>query len=139
MRSLRLLSRWSYRSTLLAPSSSRIEVRPPSLRHAPASPWQRVVCWLMAPAAQDTAPPLNRLPAVRGDFVHSLADIGHNEARALIDRIGLARSLRELWHLRTEVYRLVALHHNQHEAEQRLARLNRHFPTRAPRSAFAPL
>jgi len=31
------------------------------------------------------------------------------------------------------------VHHSQHEAERRLARLNRHFPTRSPRSGFAPL
>ena len=46
---------------------------------------------------------------------------------------------RELWHLRADVYRLVAVHHNQAEAEARLNRLNRHFPTRAPRSALAPI
>jgi hypothetical protein len=50
-----------------------------------------------------------------------------------------ARSLRELWHLRSEVYRLVALQTSQSEAERRLADLNHHFPTRAPRSGFAPL
>ena len=47
--------------------------------------------------------------------------------------------LRELWHLRSELFRQVALQHSQFEAEQRLSRLNRHFPTRAPRSGFAPL
>ena len=45
-----------------------------------------------------------------------------------------ARSLRELWHLRAEVYNAVAIQFNQYEAEQRLSRLNRHFPTRAPRA-----
>lgn len=139
MRSLRLLTRWNHRSTLPPASGLRVEVRPPSLCHSPESSWQRLLFWLMAPAPRDAAPPLDRLPGVRGDFVDSLGDVDHHDAQNLVDRIDLARSLRELWHLRAEVYRLVALHHSQTEAEQRLARLNRHFPTREPRSAFAPL
>jgi hypothetical protein len=140
MRSLRLIPRWNVRSTLSMPSSSlRAEVRPPSLRHAPASPWQRLVFWLMAPAPLDTAPPLSLLPRVRGDFISALADVGSAEGLALADRISLSRSLRELWHLRADVYRVVSLQHSQFEADQRLAGLNRHFPTRAPRSGFAPL
>jgi hypothetical protein len=139
MSSLRLLSRWSTRSTLSAPSSLRIEVQPPSLRQAPSSAWLRLMFWLLAAAPREAAPPLNRLPRVRADFVDTLADLRGDEALDLIDRIDRSRSLRELWHLRTDVYHLVALHHSQSEAEQRLAVLNRHFPTRAPRSAFAPL
>lgn len=139
MRTLRLFNRWSYRSTLSMPSSLRVEVRPPSLCHAPDSAWQRLMFWLMAPAPQHAAPPLNRLPGVRDDFVTALADVDTFEARVLADRVGLARSLRELWHLRSDVYRLVSLCHSQHEADQRLAELNRHFPTRAPRSGFVPL
>ena len=38
-----------------------------------------------------------------------------------------------------EVFKLVALHFSQAEAQCRLDRLNRHFPTRSPRSGFAPL
>lgn len=139
MRILRLFNRWSHRSTLSLPSSLRVEVRPPSLCHAPDSTWQRLMFWLMAPAPQDAAPPLNRLPGVRDDFIVALADVPNDEARTLADRVGLARSLRELWHLRSDVYRLVSLQHNQCEADQRLAGLNRHFPTRAPRSGFVPL
>lgn len=139
MWSLRLLTRPGYRSTLSATSSLRVEVQPPSLRHAPSSPWQRLMFWLLAPGPRDAAPPLNRLPTVRIDFMRCLSDIEHPEAHGLSDRIALARSLRELWHLRADVYRLVAVHHSQFEAEERVALLNRHFPTRAPRSAFAPL
>lgn len=139
MRSLRSSLPWGYRSTLSAPSAFRTEVRPPSLCHAPASVWQRAMFWLMAPAPQDASPPLNRLPGVRDDFVRCLADLPNDDAYTLGERIGGARSLRELWHLRADVYRLVAVQHTQAEAEARLARLNRHFPTRAPRSALAPL
>ena len=139
MSSLHFFTRRSFRSTLTDPSSLRVEVRPPSLRHAPTSLWQRLMFWLLAPAPQDAAPPLNRLPGVRNEFVGCLVDLPPGDAEALIARISLARSLRELWHLRSDVYRLVAIHHTQGEAEARLNRLNRHFPTRAPRSAFASI
>lgn len=139
MTSLHFFTRRSFRSTLTDPGHLRVEVRPPSLRHAPASLWQRLMFWLLAPAPHEAAPPLNRLPGVRNEFVACLVDLPSADAEDLISRISLARSLRELWHLRADVYRLVAVHHSQGEAEERLNRLNRHFPTRAPRSAFAPL
>ncbi len=139
MRNTTLLNRRSFRSTLSMPTGQRVEVRPPSLCHAPDNAWQRLMFWLLAPAPQDAAPPLNRLPAVRDDFVTALADIDSFDGRVLSDRVAMARSLRELWHLRADVYRLVAISHNQAVADERLAELSRHFPTRAPRSGFVPL
>lgn len=139
MRSPFLPNRWGRRSTLLDPSSFRVEVCPPSLRQAPASAWQRLLFWMMAPAPHDAAPPTNRLPGVRKEFHAVLADIDSHEAQQLRYRIEQARSLRELWHLRAETYRVVGVAHSQAEAEERLARLNPHFPTRAPRSQWAPL
>ena len=139
MSSLHFFTRRSFRSTLTDPSSLRVEVRPPSLRHAPASLWQRLMFWLMAPAPHDSAPPLNRLPSVRIEFLATLSDIDSDEADHLRRRINDTRSLRELWHLRAEVYRLVGLRHSQHQAQERVSLLNRHFPTRAPRSQFAVL
>ena len=138
MRSLRLLPSWGVRSTLSTPSSLRVEVRPPSLRHAPEALWDRLLCWLLAPSAP-SAPPLKRLPRVRADFVACLGDLPAPAARPLAERIQGAHSLRDLWHLRADVYRLVGIHRSQFEAEQRVAELNRHFPTRAPRSALSPL
>lgn len=132
-------SRWAARSTLADPSSLRVEVCPPSLCHAPDSGWQRFMMWLLAPAPAHTAMPLSRLPAVRDDFLCCLRDVPADTAAALAQRIAAARSLRDLWHLRTEVYRVVALAQSQAEAERRVASLNPHFPTRAPRSGFAPL
>jgi len=140
IRSLSLLSRWNRRSTLLDPSSLRVEVRPPSLRCAPAGgAWQRLMFWLMSPAPHQSAPPLNRLPGVRMDFLATLSDIDSDDADHLRRRINDARSLRELWHLRAEVYRIVGVARSQGQAEERVALLNRHFPTRAPRSQLAPL
>jgi hypothetical protein len=122
------------------PPQQRLQACPPSLRQAPDSWMERIWFWLAAPTdAREAAPPLARLPGVRGDFLAMLADVEGLAGHELKRRVSLSRSLRELWHLRTEVYRLVAVQHSQSEAESRLADLNRHFPTRAPRSGFAPL
>ena len=139
MRPLHLLPLWRPRSTLNTPSAFRVEVRPPSLRHAPSSLGQRLLFWLLAPAPQEAAPPINRLPGVKSDFLACLNDVHCPASDTLRSAINGSRSLRELWHLRAEVYNGVAIQFNQHEAELRLARLNHHFPTRAPRSGFAPL
>lgn len=139
--SLSKFPRWSRRGTTLAdPSSQRVEVCPPSLRCAPdGSAWQRVMYWLLAPAPQDSAPPVNRLPAVRTDFLATLSDIDGAEVDELRRRINDCRSLRELWHVRAELFRVVGVAHSQSQAEERVTLLNRHFPTRAPRSQFATL
>lgn len=135
-----LLHRWNKRrSTLADPSSLRMEVCPPSLRQAPDSGWRRMMFWLMAPSPLDAAPPSNRLPAVRGDFMAALADIACDDADTLRSRIHATHSLRELWHLRAEIYRVVGVAHRQSEAEARVALLNGHFPTRALRSQFGSL
>ena len=139
MMPLTLLLRTGRRSTLGATSCLRMDASPPSLRHAPESPWERFVFWLLAPAPHDAAPPLNRLPEVRGDFYGVLADIDGPAANTLRHQISSARTLRELWHLRTDIFRLVALAHTQLEAERRVTLLNRHFPARAPRSQFGGL
>lgn len=138
MNPLRLRSLWRPRSTLSTPSAFRVEVRPPSLRHAPASLGQRLLFWLLAPAPQDAAPPINRLPAVKQEFHACLADVRLGSAMALRGSIDGARSLRELWHLRAEMYNTIGRAHSEQEADRRLDRLNRHFPTRAPRTAAPP-
>jgi hypothetical protein len=135
-----LTSRFGRRiSTLPTMSNSRLKVSPPSLRLAPEGLWPRLMLWLMAPSPNAVTQPLNRIPAVRTDFTATLADVGSEDADALRWRISQARSLRELWHLRADVFRVVGVAHNQSEAEQRVALLSRHFPARAPRSQFAPL
>jgi hypothetical protein len=139
MMSFSLLLRPRYRDSLASRIGWRGEVCPPSLRQAPRSPWHRLWFWLMAPGPLQASPSLNRLPPVRQDFRDSVHDISTDAARALCTRIDQARTLREMWHLRSDLYSVVAVFHSQHEAERRLARLNRHFPTRAPRSGFAPL
>jgi len=133
------IPRLSRTPAFAASSRIRLEVRPPSLRHEPSSPWQRVMFWLLAPAPMDSAPPLHRLPALRAEFAACLDDAVGDEVHALAQRIERARSLRDLWHLRADIFNCVARQHSQLEAEARLATLNRHFPTRSPRSGFAPM
>jgi len=132
-----------------APSSTlghtRIEVCPPEVWPSSLS-WrgrlarlrERWVQSLMPWVPQD-ARPVNRLALVKVEFSMSLNDLLTDEVDELLARIDNARSLRELWHLRSSVYGVVATARNQIEAERRLAQLNRHFPTRAPRSGFVPL
>lgn len=136
---LSLLLRPRYKDSLASRIGWRGEVCPPSLRQAPCSALGRLWFWLTAPGPLEASPPSDRLPPVRRDFVDTLGDVAPDTARDLVRRIGETRTLRELWHLRTEVYRVVALEHSQFEAERRVAQLNRHFPTRSPRSGFAPL
>jgi hypothetical protein len=78
--------------------------------------------------------PVNRLALVKQEFRASLKPMGCANAACLRDRIDRARSLRELWHLRSVLYGLLATAFSQGEAERQMALLNRHFPTRAPRA-----
>ena len=79
------------------------------------------------------------LEPVRDEFIDAIAELRSGPALLLRERIRRAGSLRELWHLRADVFSLVSLHHSQAEADERLAALNRHFPPRAPRSGFGGL
>jgi hypothetical protein len=89
-------------------------------------------------ASNDATPPAGVTPVneVRLEFAAAVADIPTRAADQLFVRIEAARSLRELWHLRADVFNAVSCHCNQAEARARLSRLNRHFPARAPRSGF---
>lgn len=94
--------------------------------------WSRIaqaVGWRAAAPASATD-----LDAAREAFAACLSDLPVADARALHPLLGHARTLAELWHLRPELYRRLALHHSQAEAERRLATLNRWFaPQRPPR------
>jgi len=124
----------------------RVEICPPALQRGPVGWKQRFLDWLVGnwPADEDDEPEVDAestsgatpLAVVRLEFVAALDDIATAEAIDLAVRIRHARSLRELWHLRTEVFNVVSRHGGQGEATARLQRLNRHFPARAPRSGF---
>ncbi len=139
MKPTAMFARLSRSTTLADSGSQRLEVQPPSLQYVPGSPWQRLMFWLLAPAPYDASPPLARLDGVRTDFLATIADIDSEDADRVRHRVSSARTLRELWHLRSDLYRLVGLAYSQSEAERRLLLLARHFPTRSPRSQLAPL
>lgn len=92
-----------------------------------------------APWLPEPARPVNRLALAKREFQDSLSDVPGEPAHDLHDRIERARSLREIWHLRSSLYSEVAVALTQGEAERRLARLNRHFPTRGARAALMPM
>jgi hypothetical protein len=75
----------------------------------------------------DPAPGHRDARAVGAVLVACLADLPAIDTSALRQVLVHAGSLAELWHLRPEVYRVLALHHSQAEAEQRLAATNRLF------------
>lgn len=142
------MTRWTA-PRAAAPSTSqlhsRVEVVPPELWPSSLSlrgrfkRWRdgllkQASPWLPAPLR-----PIDRLLRVKDDFRDSLIDVPGPAALDLAGRIERARSLRELWHLRSGLYGEVAMALSQGQAEQRLARLNRHFPTRSPRSGLMPL
>ncbi|MFN0185573.1 MAG: hypothetical protein ACKVQR_17310 [Aquabacterium sp.] len=134
---------WSRRHRRAGPSTlnSRIEVCPPALWPSSVTLWGRLQRWLnSAPLGWPQASqPVNRLAKAREDFLSALRPLSGDEAQLLCGRIERARSLRELWHLRSSLYGQLSLQCSQLQAEQQLAQLNRHFPTRAPRSSLAPL
>lgn len=66
----------------------------------------------------------------RQAFEEALRDLPGDEAEKLRVRVRSAPGLRELWHLRSAVFGLVARHGSESEAQRRLAALDRHFTTR---------
>lgn len=129
-----------------APSAGRREICPPG--RGPRRSWATALAdwlrggWNAPPNGSPSRRPAHRaatLEEVRRDFKDAVDDVRTPEGDDLLDRIHAARGMREFWHLRAEVFRLVSLHHSQSEADERLAWLNRHFPTRSPRSGFGAL
>jgi hypothetical protein len=129
-----------FRLRRAAPASTiRIDVCPPDVCPPRDSLWVSMLRWLVGNDAE-VAPVLRTpLERARGEFVAALDGLMHvcaGEATDLLSRVRHARSLRELWHLRSELYTLIARRTSQPEADSRLARVNQHFPTRAQRSAI---
>jgi hypothetical protein len=130
-----LLPRPRHAALPAASTGLRVEVCPPSLLAAPqptAGRWWRRL-------GRPEGSMAERLTAVQQEFVRSLDGVPGQHAAFLQHRLAHCRSLRELWHLRAEVFGVIATELSQHEAHRRIEPLNRHFPTRSPRSGFAPL
>jgi hypothetical protein len=101
--------------------------RPPQLqRRAPG--------WLVRLGFEDARNA--DLASARLDFADALADLHRPGAVDARSRIAVARSLYDLWHLREEVFSLVACRHDQAEAARRLARLDKHFGGRTDRATL---
>ncbi len=98
----------------------------------------RLWAWCRRARSAASAPTDQRLSAVRQDFYSALRHIRTPRAERLVTRLLAARTAADLWHLRAEVFTVVAIQHGETEAQARLQHLNRHFPTRAPMSGFAP-
>lgn len=117
-------------------SPSRIEVCPPELWPSSLGWRGSLRRWLQRSAwTAQTPPQINQLTQVKREFREASNDVPVELLNGLDDHVERARSLRELWHLRSTLYNAVAIGLNQSEADRRLLRLNRHFPTRASRAA----
>lgn len=106
---------------------SRTAVRPPAIWGQAEPVWKTLLNWLRAGDAPAERR-LHTLEEARRDFANALADLPCDDACDLRRRGQTARSLRELWHLRAELYSVVAKHRSQTEADRRLRLVNRHFP-----------
>ena len=117
-----------------APTTLRMNVCPPDVCPRTGSLWSASLRWLVGGNAQ-VAPALRTpLERARAEFVAAMASLVEVDHNDLLKRAQHARSLRELWHLRSELYTIVARRLGQPEADARLVRVNQHFPTRAQRT-----
>lgn len=127
----------------LSPGPTRVEVTPPS-RFAAQAPaplrWVRQAWrWLWdqeAPAPK--LAPIGEIRKIRAEFHAALMDMQSAEAFQVRYQIEASRSLRELWHLRADVFEIVAENRGEGEAKARVAALNHHFPegpARSPRES----
>jgi hypothetical protein len=73
----------------------------------------------------------------RQAFEGALSGLPGEDAEKLRVRVRSANGLRELWHLRSAVFGLLARHGSELQAQQRMAALDRHFPTRRLAAARA--
>lgn len=114
----------------------RTEVVPPSLFSRSRPLWKSWItgfwCWLWDMDELPRTPaPVTGLRKVKSEFNSALWDLQSmraNQVRALVEQ---ARSLRELWHLRADVFRVISVHRGQIEAQLRLDALDSHFPVRS--------
>jgi hypothetical protein len=131
-----LLHRLLHRKSA-APTTLRMNVCPPDICPGSDSLWSQALRWLVGGAVQAVPALRTPLERARSEFVAAMAGLSELDPNDLLRRAQHARSLRELWHLRSELYTLIARRVSQPEADARLARVNQHFPTRAQRTGTA--
>jgi len=126
-------------SSFHTPSSlRRAQVCPPELFSRSGPQWKRWVTgfWAWLWDLEDTADPmpvLTGLHKVKSEFCAAMWDLQSVRANQVRDAVEHARSLRELWHLRADVFRAISTHRGQSEATIRIEALNNHFPVRMSR------
>jgi hypothetical protein len=116
------------------PTTLRMNVCPPDVCPARVSLWSRALRWLVGGDVEAVPALRSPLEKARTEFVAAMDGLVDLDQNSLLLRAQHARSLRELWHLRSELYTLIARRASQHEADARLARVNQHFPTRTQRA-----
>lgn len=121
---------WPGRAARASELPARTTVIPPSPWGQAEPVWRSLWSWLRdAEAAAQR--PHQTLERARVAFAAALDDLHAEDALDLRRRGRSARSLRELWHLRAELYGVVARHRSQAEADRRMGRVNQHFPCSA--------
>ena len=118
-----------------APMTTRMNVCPPDVIARSDSLWSATLRWLVGGDVEAVPSLRTPLEKARGEFVAALDGLLEVDHNGLLKRAQHARSLRELWHLRSELYTLIARRVSQVEADTRLARVNQHFPSRAQRTS----
>lgn len=116
--------------------SRRTQVVPPSLFSRSRPLWKSWLsgfwCWLWdMDDMPRTAAPVTGLRKVKSEFNSAMWDLQSMRANQVRSMVEAARSLRELWHLRADVFRVIAVHRGQIEAQLRLDALDSHFPVRS--------
>jgi hypothetical protein len=118
------------------PTTLRIDVCPPDVCPPRDGLWRTTRRWVTRADARQAPGLRTPLERARAEFVGATDGFATLESDDLVRRAQHARSMRELWHLRSELYTLIARCASQHEADARLARVNQHFPTRTQRSVI---
>jgi hypothetical protein len=117
-------------------SERRTQVAPPDLFASSPSTlrnWVRQAwswLWDLEELPRRVAPTTG-LNQARNEFHSAIWDLQSLKANQLREQVSNARSLRELWHLRADVFKLISMHRGQTEAQLRLDVLNSHFPVRS--------
>ena len=129
-------SAWSETPSRLNAADRRAEAAPPDLfARSPSNAWawmKQAWAWLWDMDELPRQPAATTgLGVARNEFHSAIWDLQSLKANQLRDQIGHARSLRELWHLRADVFKLIAMHRGQVEAQKRLDVLDAHFPVRS--------
>ncbi len=119
-----------------APTTLRMNVCPPDVCPRRDTLWSATLRWLVGGNTEVVPALRTPLEKARSEFVAAMSGLLEVDHHGLLKRAQHARSLRELWHLRSELYTLIARRVSQFEADARLARVNQHFPSRAQRTTM---